>query len=136
MTAVPTATLTNDGPLCLLALIPTKEVPADEIQRFIERFHFVPNRETARARDSQVRWSFETNGVVTMTFLADDGVSELQLPPEPGIHEWATMARAVGGTVGVLLLPTMEDTGISSIGHVISQKDASYWHLSAGFVEA
>lgn len=136
MTAVPTGAPTADGMVCILALLPTPEATEEEIGRFVQRFHFVSREETARAADSQVRWSVESGGAVTVSFLAEDGVSQLELPPDPGVQQWAAMARTLGGTLWVIVLPGMTGTGISAIGHRLSQRDAKYWHLSAGYVPA
>lgn len=135
VTAVPTGTPLADGSiLCILALVPRPEASAEEVEQFVRRFRFVSRHETARAADSQVRWSIEANGVVSMTFTDEEGMSALELPPEPGVRQWALLARSLGGTVSVTLFPGLTDTSAAAIGRRMSQPDGEYWHLSAGFL--
>lgn len=137
MTAVITGAPTVDGGLlCILALIPEPDVPDGEIAGFVRRFGFVPRQETARAADSRVQWGIKHSGAISLAFLADDGMSQMELPPKPGVLQWSRLARQQGGTISVMLLPRMRSFELSAVAARLGSQDGPYWHLSAGFTSA
>ncbi|MET7363161.1 hypothetical protein ABZS76_32655 [Streptomyces sp. NPDC005562] len=134
VTAVPTGLpLAGGGVEFALALVGAADVRPGEIEEFAERFRFVPGDQTARAADSQARWTIERSGAVTVSFLAEDGASQLELPPDPAVRRWAALALGSGGTVALLLLPDMPSAEVSEIGRRIGS-GGRYWHLSVGYV--
>ncbi|WP_225636723.1 hypothetical protein [Streptomyces solaniscabiei] len=63
-TAVPTALPTTEGPLPTLIFIPNPGVTHAEVLAFTTRHRSAARDETARAADSQIRWSLEPDGLV------------------------------------------------------------------------
>ncbi|MBE9500745.1 hypothetical protein IHE61_31070 [Streptomyces sp. GKU 257-1] len=132
--AVPLALPTTDGPRAALALAATEDVPRDEILAFVSRHQFAPRDQTARAADSQARWSTEPDGRVTFQFVCDDGASRIVIPPDPRVHQWAAMARLGGGTISALMIPGLPSTDTPTIARRLSPHGGEYWHLSVGCI--
>lgn len=135
--AVPTGVPEADGGLQLaLALVSTAQDSREEIDAFLKRHHFAPRDEVARAKGSQARWTIERDGRVVVSFLSDDGVAHVALPPEEGVHRWAALAVATGGTLAVWFLPEMSSFTPQAIGRRIDVGGGEWWRLSVGFVPA
>lgn len=135
--AVPTGAPQKDGTLePALALIGTAEDSREEIDAFLERHHFAPGGETARAAESQARWTIEQDGRVTVTFLADDGVARIALPLAEGVRRWVALTLATGGTLAVWFLPEMTSVLPEDISRRITPGGGEWWRLSVGFVPA
>ncbi|MFI5749088.1 hypothetical protein ACIBBE_24850 [Streptomyces sp. NPDC051644] len=81
-TAVPTALPTTDGLLPALVLVLNLGVTDTEIREFAARHRFVPGDETARAVNSQARWSLEPDG---------------RLADRHGVTVWAWASPYTGG---------------------------------------
>lgn len=135
-TAVPTALPTTDGPLPALILIPNPDVTDAETRAFTARYRFAAWDETARAADSQARWSLEPDGRVTVTFLSEEGAARIVLPADPRLQQWAAFARLSGGSVSVMLIPGLESADLQTIGRHLARPSGDYWHLSVGCIPA
>ncbi|MFJ9719960.1 hypothetical protein ACIRPQ_29210 [Streptomyces sp. NPDC101213] len=136
---VPTAAPTGEGILPVLALAVGPDADRAELDTFLKRHRFVRRYDTARAADSQARWTYEADGRVLISFLAEDGAAQIVLPPHPNIHTWAALTRGTGGTLSLMVLPDMppSQTLLRDIGTRISpQGDGEYWHLSVGHIPA
>ncbi|MFE5847775.1 hypothetical protein ACFQ7N_39755 [Streptomyces niveus] len=134
VTAIPTGFPTTEGSL-LMALVLAVDEAADraDVDAFVERHRFVPRDQTSRAVDSQARWTRERDGRVSVTFLADDGVSSMLIPVGPEMDRWAALARTSGGTVAVMMtygVPADLDVMRRHLG----PQGGPYWHLSVGCV--
>ncbi|GGO58875.1 hypothetical protein [Streptomyces lasiicapitis] len=135
--AVPTALPTTDnGLLPALVLIPDPSIPGTEVRDFAARHCFVPRQETARAADSQARWTLEPDGRVTVTFLSDEGAARIVLPADDRLTQWTAIARLSGGTISVMLLPGLPGHDLQSIGRRLAPRGGDYWHLSVGCTPA
>ncbi|MEW1675500.1 hypothetical protein AB0O47_19960 [Streptomyces noursei] len=135
--AVPTGAPGVDGILELaLALVGTAQDSRGEVDAFLKRHCFAPSDETARAKDSQARWTIEPDGRVTVTFLADDGTAHIALAPDENIRRWAALTLACGGTLAVWFLPEMTSFTPRDISQRISPGGGEWWRLSAGYVPA
>ncbi|MFI0742824.1 hypothetical protein ACH4PU_32785 [Streptomyces sp. NPDC021100] len=132
VTAVPLALPTTGGLMAALALVVDKSVPRVEVVDFVARYRFATRDETARAIDSQARWSLETDGRVTFQLLCADGASRIALPSDPRIHQWAAVARLGGGTVSLMMLPGLPSTQTQAIARRLGPNGGEYWHLSVG----
>ncbi|QKV98215.1 hypothetical protein HUT19_41575 (plasmid) [Streptomyces sp. NA02950] len=135
-TAVPTGLPTMDGTLPALILIPNADVTDAEVRDFTARHRFASREETARAADSQARWSLEPDGRVSITFLSDEGAARIVLPADPRITNWTSFARLSGGSISVMLLPGLESADLQTIGRHLARPDGEYWHLSVGCIPA
>lgn len=137
LAAVPTGAPEAGGGLQpALALVSTRKDSREEIDAFLKRHHFAPRGEFARAKDSQARWTVERDGRVTVTFLADDGVAHVALPPLEGVRQWAALTLATGGTLAVWFLPEMTGFSAEDISRRITPGGGEWWCLSVGFVPA
>jgi hypothetical protein len=135
-TAVPTALPTTEGPLPALILIPNSGVSDAEVQEPTTRHRFAVRDETARAADSQARWSLEPDGRVTVTFLSEDGAARIVLPADHRLQQWTAFARLSGGSVSVMLIPGLESADLQTIGRHLAQPGGNYWHISVGCIPA
>ncbi|MET9850763.1 hypothetical protein [Streptomyces ossamyceticus] len=135
-TAVPTALPTTDGLLPALILIPNPGVTDAEIHDFTARHQFASRDETARAADSQARWSLEPDGRVTITFLSEDGAAQIVLPADPRLQQWTAFARLSGGSVSVMLIPGLQSTDLQAIGRHLARPGSEFWHISVGCIPA
>lgn len=132
--AVPLALPTTDGLVAALVLVVNEGVPRAEVVDFVTRYRFATREETARAADSQARWSLEPDGRVTFQFLCDDGASRIAFPSDPRIHQWTAVARLGGGTISLMVIPGLSTTDASAIARRLSPHGGEYWHLSVGCV--
>ncbi|WP_159048651.1 hypothetical protein [Streptomyces sp. NRRL F-4489] len=136
--AFPTGTPSREGGLLMImALAIAPEVPRDELNDFLKRHHFVPRTETARAADSQARWTLEKDSSVRLSFTSEEGLAQLVIPTYPSLRHWATMAVMYGGTVSLMVLPDMPSPDLNSVGRRISPGGTGeYWHLSMANLRA
>jgi hypothetical protein len=134
--AVPTGLPTTEGLLAVLVLVLDKSVSCSEMEDFVTRYRFVPRQETARAADSQARWSLEPDGRVTFTFLCAEGASRIVLPADPRIHQWTALARLGGGSISVMVVPGLPSTDMPVIARRLTPGGGEYWHLSVGCLPA
>lgn len=135
--AVPTATPIHEAPglLPVLALVVAPDVDQADVDRFLGRFHFVPGDQTARAGDSDARWTVERDGRVTVTFLDEIGASRIVIPADARFLRWGDVAlRACQGTVAIMVFTGMTTPDLLEIGRRISA--GHYWHLSSAFAAA
>ncbi|MGW1289743.1 hypothetical protein ACWD4N_40420 [Streptomyces sp. NPDC002586] len=132
--AVPLALPTTEGLMAALVLAVDKDVPRATVVDFVTRYRFATRDQTARAADSQARWTLEPDGRVTFQLLCDDGASRIVLPPDPRIHRWTAVARLGGGTISLMLLPDLPTADTPAIAHRLSPHGGEYWHLSAGCI--
>ncbi|MEU0770560.1 hypothetical protein [Streptomyces albogriseolus] len=139
-TIVPTAAPTQAGGLLpVLAMAVAPGVDRAELDAFLTRYRFVRWNETARAGDSQARWTYEPDGRVVVTLLDEDGAARITLPPHDGIQRWAALTRVTGGTLSLMVLPDMPSADLRAIGARISPRPGrggEYWHLSVGHLPA
>lgn len=135
-TAVPTALPTTDGLLPALILIPDPGVTDAEVQDFTTRHRFAARDETARAADSQARWSLEPDGRVSVTFLSEDGAARIVLPADPRLQQWSAFARLSGGSVSVMLIPGLQSADLQTIGRHLARPGGEFWHISVGCIPA
>ncbi|MGD6750406.1 hypothetical protein [Streptomyces sp. BH105] len=119
-----------------LALVATADDSREEIDAFLEQHNFSAREVTARASDSQARWTIEPDGRVTVTFLSDSGIAQVVLPPAEGVRQWAALALGMGGTLAIWFLPEMHSHSAESIGRRVSQGGGEWWRLSVGYVPA
>ncbi|WP_030894237.1 hypothetical protein [Streptomyces sp. NRRL F-5053] len=135
VTALPLGFPTMEGTL-LMGLVLAVDEAADraDLDAFVTRHRFVTRDQTARAADSQARWTYE-EGRVTVTFLAEDGVSSLQIPAGPEMDRWVALARMSGGTVSVMVTYGVP-ADIDALRRYLSPGGGPYWHLSVGCVPA
>ncbi|MFE3629399.1 hypothetical protein [Streptomyces goshikiensis] len=136
VTAIPTGFPTTEGSLVMALILCVDEAAdRDEVNEFVERHHFVTRDEVSRAADSQARWTRENDGRVSVTFLADDGVSSLLLPHMPEMDRWAALARTSGGTVSVMVTYGVP-AALEVLRRHLGSQGGPYWHLSVGCVPA
>ncbi|MGW2181299.1 hypothetical protein ACWCXX_25005 [Streptomyces sp. NPDC001732] len=74
VTAVPTGLPTPEGVIAALVLVVHSGVHQDAVEDFVTRYRLAPRGETARAADSQARWTLEPDGRVTIQLLCDEAV--------------------------------------------------------------
>lgn len=136
-TVLPVGLPLADGTIAAaLILVVDRCVPATEVSEFAVRHRFAGREETARAVDSQARWSLESDGRVNLQLLTEDGVSGLALAAHPRVRHWAALARSGGGTVRLMLLPGLASADLATIRRRLGPGGGDYWHLSVGFVPA
>ncbi|MET9206776.1 hypothetical protein ABZW38_16705 [Streptomyces bacillaris] len=135
VSVVPTAMPTRGGGvLGLLVLVVEPGVDQAEIDAFVTRYRLVPRDQTARAADSQARWSLEKDGRVTIQLLSEESAARIVLPADPRILAWSAMARQNGGSVSLILSPSLPDTEVTTIGRHLGPYGGPYWHISVGCI--
>ncbi|MFI8459081.1 hypothetical protein [Kitasatospora sp. NPDC085464] len=123
------------GPVPILAMVVEGSVPRAEVEEFAARHSFAPNGTTARAADSQTRWSVEADGRVVFSLLAEEGPASIVMHPGPGLFPWTTLARSRGGTVALALIPGLRSHALPEIARALASRDpAAYWQVSAGLL--
>ncbi|MFC4508551.1 MULTISPECIES: hypothetical protein [Streptomyces] len=102
------------------------------VDDFVTRYGLVPRDETARAADSQARWSLEADGRTTIQLLSDDSAARIIFPTDPRIHQWTAMARVGGGSVSLIVALGLPDTELVTIGRHLGPYGGPYWYISVG----
>lgn len=132
--AVPTGMQTADGLIAALVLVVQPGVDQAEVDDFVTRYRLTPRGETARAVDSQARWTLEPDGRVTIQLLCADSVARIVIPSDPRIHQWTDLARYGGGTLSLIIAPGLPDTDLTTIGYHLGPYGGPYWHCSVGCI--
>ncbi|MDP5317413.1 hypothetical protein [Streptomyces poriferorum] len=134
--AVPTGMPTPDGVIAALILVVKPGVDPAEVDDFVTRYRLVPRGQTARAVDSQARWTLEKDGRVTIQLLCEDSAARIVIPSDPRIHQWTALARHGGGSLSLIVAPGLPDTDLKTIGYHLGPYGGPYWHISVGFIPA
>jgi hypothetical protein len=134
--AVPTGFQTPEGVIAVLVLVVQPGVPAAVVDDFVTRYRLVPRDETARAADSQARWTLEHDGRVTIQLLCDDSAARIVIPADPRIHQWTAVARLGGGSLSLIMAPGLPDTDLTTLGRRLKPDGGPYWHISVGCIPA
>ncbi|MFI0901765.1 hypothetical protein [Streptomyces sp. NPDC020983] len=134
--AVPTGMQTDQGVIVALVLVVDEGVPDDVVHDFVTRYRLVPREETARAADSQARWTLEHDGRVTIQLLCEQSAARIVIPSDPRIHQWAALARYGGGSLSLIVAPGLPDTDLATLGRHLGPHGGPYWHISVGCIPA
>jgi len=130
---LPIGLILSDGLTPVLALAVPSAVLRSELDVFLRRHGFVARGQTARALASRARWRAEMDGRVVFSFHADHDSARLEIPGGPEMQAWAAWAFSSGGTVGVMVLPEMDEPTAADVGLRVSSGGGEYWLLSAGY---
>lgn len=134
--AVPTGLQTPEGVIAVLVLVVQPGVPEEDVDDFVTRYRLVPRDETARAADSQARWTLERDGRVTIQLLCDESAARIVIPSDPRVHQWTAVARLGGGSLSLIVTPGLPDTDLVTLGRHLSAHGGPYWHISVGCIPA
>ncbi|ORT54645.1 hypothetical protein [Streptomyces sp. CB03238] len=132
--AVPTGLPTPDGVIAALILVVEPDVDQAEVDDFVTRYRLVPRDQTARAADSQARWTLEPDGRVTIQLLCEESAARIVIPSDPRIHQWTALARHGGGSLSLIVAPGLPDTDLVTIGRHLGPYGGPYWHISVGCI--
>ncbi|MGW1037570.1 hypothetical protein [Streptomyces antibioticus] len=132
--AVPTGMPTADGLIAALVLVVQPGVDQAEVDDFVTRYRLTPRGQTARAVDSQARWTLEKDGRVTIQLLCPDSAARIVIPSDPRIHQWTGLARLGGGSLSLIIAPGLPDTALTTIGYHLGPYGGPYWHISVGCI--
>lgn len=128
----PTGMITPNGLLAVLVLVVEPGVAPVEVEDFAARYRMVPRNQTARAADSQARWTLETDGRVTIQLLCEESAARIVIPSDPRVHQWTDMARLNGGSLSLVVIPGLPRG--ETLGYYLGPHGGPYWHISVGCI--